>query len=172
MPSLQGHCHPSNLDWLSGGTCPHPLLSPHHPPRFLLYQGQNCGHYPLCRSTEPQVSITAIAFQMKGKHPGSPCSCQGSLRPKLQQRMLQCGSAGWVAGRSSQQVCRKLGTTVAPHGPASTKATGEASRIPTGCSFQERKRLCSADVSLEQRVVLLNASSVPKLTQSVTSVAI
>lgn len=67
---------------------------------------------------------------------------------------------------------RKLGTTVAPHNPASTKATGEASGMPTGCSSQERKRLRSADVSLEQRVILHDASSVAKLAQSVTSVAI
>lgn len=69
-------------------------------------------------------------------------------------------------------MCRKLGTTVAPHDSASTKATGEASGMPTGCSSQERKRLHFADVSLEQRVILHNASSVAKLTQSVTSVAI
>lgn len=125
------------------------------------------------RGGDSQDSLS-IAFQMKGKQPVSPCSCQGSLRPKLQQRMLQCGSAGagWVAGRRSQQVCRKLGTTVAPHDSASTKATGEASGMPTGCSSQERKRLRFADVSLEQRVILHNASSVAKLTQSVTSVAI
>lgn len=74
-----------------------------HPACFLLCQGQNCRHYPLCQSPEPQVSITAIAFQMKGKQPGSPCSCQGSLRPKFQQRMLQCGvQAGSQGGGVSR----------------------------------------------------------------------
>lgn len=60
----------------------------------------------------------------------------------------------------------------APQWHHMTKATGEASGMPTGCSSQERKRLRSADVSLEQRVVFHYASSVAKLTQSVTSVAI
>lgn len=55
----------------------------------------------------------------------------------------QAGSRGGGAGVNTgkQQVSRKLGVsvTVALHNPASTKAMGEASRMPTGCSFQERK---------------------------------
>lgn len=119
-------------------SCLHTIL---HPACLQLCRGQNCRHCAKARNhrylSQPggcgRLDSLSIAFQMKDKHPVSPCNCHGSLRPKLQQRMLQCGSAGagWVAGRrSQQQVCRKLGTTVAPHDPASTKATGRPLECP------------------------------------------